>query len=134
VLISLGETGAAPASRAPRDMKPVIVQFGDRRGDRFITLDAMRGVAAISVMMFHYLSGTSLHVFTQDYYAVDFFFCLSGIILAHLYETKIVNGMSFSQYMERRLIRLYPFYFLGFVLGIALLMTYMLTETLSGFA
>jgi peptidoglycan/LPS O-acetylase OafA/YrhL len=93
----------------------------------------MRGVAAISVMMFHYLFGTSLHMFTQAYYAVDFFFCLSGVILAHSYENKIVNAMSFHQYMGRRLIRLYPFYLLGFLLGIVLLLSYMVVEPIIGF-
>src|SRR6516162_8192461 len=49
-------------------------------GHRFVTLDAMRGVAAISVMFFHYLFGTSHHIFQHGVYAVDFFFVLSGIV------------------------------------------------------
>jgi peptidoglycan/LPS O-acetylase OafA/YrhL len=61
-------------SKASRDLEPTIDQFRERSRGRFITLDAMRGVAAISVMMFHYLFATSLHLFTQAYYAVDFFF------------------------------------------------------------
>jgi hypothetical protein len=87
--------------RTPKDVEPVIDQFQDHHGYRFITLDAMRGIAAISVMLFHYLFGTSLHMFTQAYYAVDFFFCLSGIILTHSYESQIVNGMRFRQYIKK---------------------------------
>jgi peptidoglycan/LPS O-acetylase OafA/YrhL len=119
--------------QAQRYTEPAIDQRRDRSGDRFITLDAMRGVAAISVMMFHYLFGTSLHLFTQAYYAVDFFFCLSGIILTHSYETRILIDMGFYQYMTRRLIRLYPFYVLGFVLGSMLILSYIGFAPIEGF-
>ena len=111
----------------------VIDHFRERSRDRFITLDAMRGVAAISVMMFHYLLGISLHLFTQAYYGVDFFFCLSGIILTHSYEAKIASGMSFSQFFGRRLVRLYPFYIIGFILSLMLLQSYKSFSPIDGF-
>jgi peptidoglycan/LPS O-acetylase OafA/YrhL len=91
---------------------------------RFETLDAMRGVAALAVMAFHFLWNTRFHLFSQAFYGVDFFFCLSGVILVHSYERKIAGGMTFAQYMRRRAIRLYPFYFIGFALGSVLLIFY----------
>jgi peptidoglycan/LPS O-acetylase OafA/YrhL len=89
----------------------------DLVGHRFVTLDAMRGIAAISVMFFHYLASTSYHVFGHGTYAVDFFFVLSGIVLTHSYGSKISNNMTFIQFMKVRMIRLYPFIMLGSILG-----------------
>ena len=53
---------------------------------KFATLDALRGVAAILVVMRHTESffGFSLY---NSYLAVDFFYILSGFVLAHNYET-----------------------------------------------
>ena len=61
--------------------------FPTMTGRRFITLDAMRGVAAISVMMFHYLMGTPYRIFSHAFWAVDFFFVLSGVVLTHAFVT-----------------------------------------------
>src|SRR5262245_62002179 len=89
----------------------------DLAGHRFVTLDGMRGVAAISVMLFHYLLSTSYHIFAHATYAVDFFFILSGLVLTHSYGYKISNGMTFSYFLKIRLIRLYPFIVIGSILG-----------------
>jgi peptidoglycan/LPS O-acetylase OafA/YrhL len=107
--------------------------LADWAGRRFITLDAMRGVAAIAVMMFHYLLGSSYHIFDHAFYAVDFFFILSGIVLTHAYARKIDKGMGFMRYMKARLIRLYPFYIIGSLLGIALYPSYMRHSAIIGF-
>ena len=50
--------------------------------------------------------------------AVDFFFCLSGFIIAYSYENRILSGMSLGDFCLSRLIRLYPLYFLGSFLGL----------------
>jgi peptidoglycan/LPS O-acetylase OafA/YrhL len=100
---------------------------------RFITLDAMRGVAAISVMLFHYLLGTPYHIFGHAYYAVDFFFVLSGVVLTHAYGTRILNQMSFLTYIKTRLIRLYPFYALGTFFGIVLCGVYVIDSMIDAF-
>jgi peptidoglycan/LPS O-acetylase OafA/YrhL len=93
-------------------------------GHRFVTLDAMRGVAAISVMFFHYLFGTSHHIFQHGVYAVDFFFVLSGIVLTHSYGFKICNDMTFFDFVKIRMIRLYPFIIIGSVLGTIVFVLY----------
>jgi peptidoglycan/LPS O-acetylase OafA/YrhL len=90
-------------------------------GRRFVTLDAMRGVAAIAVMLFHYLYGTACTLFAHGFYAVDFFFVLSGVVLAHSYEARIQRGMPFGAYLRARLIRLYPLYAVGSALGAVVL-------------
>lgn len=108
-------------------------EFPTLTGRRFITLDAMRGIAAISVMMFHYLLGTPYHIFDHAFYAVDFFFVLSGVVLTHAYVETIRHGMRFTGYMKARIIRLYPFYAVGMIMGIALLPSYWMLSYIVGF-
>jgi peptidoglycan/LPS O-acetylase OafA/YrhL len=93
-------------------------------GRRFVTLDALRGVAAISVMLFHDFAGTSHRIFEHGYYAVDLFFTLSGVVLTHSYATRISHRMTFGQYMTARIVRLYPLYILGSLLGAGVLAFY----------
>ena len=49
---------------------------------RIHTLDAMRGVAAIAVVILHIGAILQLHTIPYAYVAVDFFFILSGFVLA----------------------------------------------------
>lgn len=94
---------------------------------RFDTLDGLRGVAAILVLFRHsHYIGAELDA-PRTYLAVDLFFVLSGFVIAHAYGRQIEAGMSFRDFMTRRLIRLYPLYALGtlvglggFVIGLAL--------------
>jgi len=88
---------------------------------RFLVLDGMRGIAAFAVILDH-VSSPSLQVwFPGRYLAVDFFFVLSGFVLAHAYGKKLEQGtLSPIGFMHIRLIRLYPLYLLGLVLGVVL--------------
>lgn len=88
---------------------------------RFLTLDATRGIAAICVMLYHFtVSGlASTTLFPNAVVAVDYFFCLSGFILSFTYEQRLRDGMTASTFMTRRLVRLYPMYLLGLLLGLA---------------
>jgi peptidoglycan/LPS O-acetylase OafA/YrhL len=99
----------APASAASSD------------AGRFLVLDGMRGVAAFAVILDHVSSATLRAWFPGRYLAVDFFFVLSGFVLAHAYGQKLEQGtLSPFGFMRTRLIRLYPFYLLGLVLGLLL--------------
>jgi peptidoglycan/LPS O-acetylase OafA/YrhL len=53
------------------------------------------------------------------YLAVDLFFMMSGVVLSHAYESRFRAGMGTIDFMRVRLIRLYPLYLLGALLGIA---------------
>jgi peptidoglycan/LPS O-acetylase OafA/YrhL len=89
------------------------------RSHRFHLLDGLRGFAAILVVLYHmprYLQ--QWFACPNAFLAVDFFFCLSGFIIAYSYEHRIVRGMSFGDFCLSRLIRLYPLYFLGSLLGL----------------
>jgi peptidoglycan/LPS O-acetylase OafA/YrhL len=88
---------------------------------RFVVLDGLRGVAAISVLLMHFTMRTAFPTLRMGYFAVDLFFCLSGFVLAHTYSVRLAAGMSASDFMLRRLIRLYPLYVVGLMLGFAAL-------------
>jgi peptidoglycan/LPS O-acetylase OafA/YrhL len=86
---------------------------------RFVVLDGMRGVAAIAVAMLH-----SAQIIFGDkdwraaYLAVDFFFCLSGFIVAHAYSERLQSGsMTVREFGVRRLGRLYPLFLVGVAIG-----------------
>jgi peptidoglycan/LPS O-acetylase OafA/YrhL len=89
-----------------------------RQADRLATLDGLRGVAAIIVVVGHGASrlagGPVLAHFPL---AVDFFFILSGYVIAHAYESKLRAGMSPWWFVRLRLIRLYPLIIAGGALG-----------------
>jgi peptidoglycan/LPS O-acetylase OafA/YrhL len=88
---------------------------------RFLWLDAMRGVAAISVVFLHALDAFSIDRdwLPQAGLAVDFFFALSGFVIAHAYDKRIAGGLSTGRFIRSRLIRLYPLIVLGLLTGFA---------------
>lgn len=89
----------------------------------YLNLDAIRGVAAISVMLYHFSPFLADgKVLPSSYLAVDLFFLLSGFVIAHAYDRKIENGMGFGTFVAIRLIRLYPLYLAGTLLGFFYLM------------
>ena len=88
---------------------------------RFEALDAFRGICAISVVVFHmHLFGsiTELGFFRGSSIFVEFFFVLSGFVLAHGYGFKI--NLNFTTFMKARFFRLYPLHFFMFLVFIAL--------------
>lgn len=78
--------------------------------DRFVVLDGMRGLAALAVITDHVPSETVQAALPAPYLAVDFFFILSGFVLAYVYGERLQRGMTFLTFMRVRLIRLYPLY------------------------
>lgn len=88
---------------------------------RLAVLDAMRGIAAIVVVFFHrrwLFPGQEW--FYSGYLAVDFFFCLSGVVIAYAYDERLRTGMSIREFALQRLIRLYPMLFIGVTFAAAL--------------
>lgn len=83
----------------------------------FITLDALRGIAALAVITWHGGRLFGGPVFTAAILAVDMFFILSGFVLAHAYGQRLNTNLSVPDFVRMRLIRLYPLYLLGFLIA-----------------
>ena len=89
--------------------------------ERFVLLDGMRGIAALSVVIFHVLSRFNLPIFSSAYTAVDLFFCISGFVIGHAYFNKLQTFMTVQEFMRYRIVRLYPAFLVGSILGLAAL-------------
>lgn len=87
------------------------------KSERFLVLDGMRGIAALAVLYWHAGFGFGVPYPGHGYLAVDFFFALSGFVVAHAYEARIRTGLPFTGFAWLRLIRLYPMIFIGAVFG-----------------
>ncbi len=89
----------------------------DRR--MFYTIDGLRGVAALLVVCRHIvpLHGGQLN-FQSSYLAVELFFLFSGFVIAHAYDRRFEAGLGFWEFAKVRWIRLYPLYFLGFLIAV----------------
>lgn len=85
----------------------------------FVVLDGLRGVGALCVAVYH---GTFIFggepLFGEAYLAVDFFFLLSGVVIARAYEERLRAGRT-RDYLVNRAIRLYPMIMIGAALGAA---------------
>lgn len=87
----------------------------------FESLDALRGVAAMLVVLFHVFEIFSggdhtKQILNHGYLAVDFFFLLSGFVIGHAYDDRW-NKMSRKDFFKRRLIRLHPMIIAGMLIG-----------------
>lgn len=91
-------------------------------GQRLLTLDLLRGVAALLVVLYHLDQrfGGAARV-PGGYLAVDFFFLLSGYVIAAAYGERLRRGLALRRFAVLRLVRLYPLYLAGLVVGVAAL-------------
>lgn len=84
-------------------------------------LDGLRGVAALSVVIFHFTewiyTDFSKNFVGHGFLAVDFFYCLSGFVIAYAYDHRFPQLGNWA-FFKRRLIRLHPLVVLGGILGI----------------
>lgn len=94
----------------------------------FATLDGLRGVAAATVVIFHFPQFWAPLGVPAAYLAVDLFFLMSGFIVEHAYRHRLASGLGAGQFMLIRVFRLYPLY----ALGTALTATAIAATLLSG--
>jgi peptidoglycan/LPS O-acetylase OafA/YrhL len=82
-------------------------------------------------MVYHFTQHNGLHWLGGAWVAVDLFFVLSGFVIAFSYGDKILQGMTFREFVWLRFIRLAPMYFLGLGLGLlAILLSMLKAEAL----
>jgi len=87
----------------------------------FEILDGLRGVAALAVVLFHFMEWVfpdpGKNFIGHGFLAVDFFFCLSGFVIGYAYDNRIAR-MGLRKFFRLRLIRLHPLVVVGSVLGL----------------
>jgi peptidoglycan/LPS O-acetylase OafA/YrhL len=105
--------------RLMSDSPTSIRDAGAPLGERFLLLDGLRGVAAFAVILDHVPGGWLGDLIPGRYLAVDFFFVLSGFVLAHAYGRGLDAGGSALAFMKARVIRLYPMYLLGLAIALS---------------
>lgn len=98
--------------------------------NRFVFVDALRGLAALSVVVYHafegghidglarYLPGWFLTALGHGSLGVAVFFVLSGFVIAHSVQGDRVTFGYFGRFMLRRSLRLDPPYWVAVVLCI----------------
>jgi peptidoglycan/LPS O-acetylase OafA/YrhL len=101
------------------------LHLGHETGHRFEALDSWRGVCALLVAIFHFpLAGPiGENAFVRgSFLFVDFFFVLSGFVIAHACTDKVGTGQGLTKFLVTRFGRLFPLHafmlaaFVGFEL------------------
>ena len=94
------------------------------RGDRDEALDGLRGLAALMIVFYH--CGMELRLppfFMPGYTGVHLFFVLSGYLIAKPFLARLSSERalpSWRNYALRRVVRIYPTYFVALVFFIAM--------------
>ena len=89
---------------------------------RFVVLDSWRGIAACLVALFHLDAYSHLYdvpFLRNAWLFVDFFFVLSGFVIAANYQDRLLEGFGVARFLLLRLGRLYPLHFAMLMLFIA---------------
>src|SRR4051794_31799608 len=85
---------------------------------RFFFLDGVRDLAAIIVVIHHFTQYTTYPIMDLRGLSVNLFFFLSGFVLTKAYSRRIQGSLTLIQFLKLRLIRLYPLYLVGLLLGL----------------
>src|SRR6201991_4005853 len=101
---------------------PVVVDRTSTGKEHFEVLDGLRGSAAFLIVIFHVFNYSfgfrgPFALVHHAYLAVDFFFALSGFVVAYAYDDRWTR-MTTLQFFRIRLIRLHPLVLLGATLGL----------------
>jgi peptidoglycan/LPS O-acetylase OafA/YrhL len=111
---------------------------------RIPSLDGLRGIAAIAVVLFHFnlfflpqarLSNL-VPFLGRAYLAVDLFFLLSGFVMAHVYGQELASNWPeyWLKFAIARFARIYPLFAitLGMMIAVSLSRTQLINVSLSG--
>jgi exopolysaccharide production protein ExoZ len=95
--------------------------------DRFASIQIVRAVAALSVVLFHSHFVVASYpkdqivkipfIYEWGYLGVDLFFVVSGFIIAHIGNR---DGFSITPFLARRFFRIYPIYWIYCALAVYL--------------
>jgi exopolysaccharide production protein ExoZ len=77
---------------------------------KFDTLQLLRGIAAIAVIIFHGFGSSGIFILGK--HGVDLFFVLSGFIILYIHYADIGVKKAVLPFLKKRLTRIFPIYWL----------------------
>ena len=98
---------------------------------RISSLTGLRGVAAVSVLLYHIphqpaFEKFAIPLFSRAYLAVDLFFILSGFVISYGYHDRVVKRLGTASYVDfliNRMARVWPLHFIvTLVFGLRILL------------
>jgi peptidoglycan/LPS O-acetylase OafA/YrhL len=98
---------------------------------RVASLTGLRGVAAVSVLLYHIphqpaFAQFAIPLFSRAYLAVDLFFILSGFVISYGYHDRVVKHLGTSSYIDflvNRMARVWPLHLIvTMVFGLRILL------------
>ena len=98
---------------------------------RSISLDILRGLSAFAIMFYH-ISGWINHGIAHSsdtflgrigLYGVSIFYVLSGLTMSLVYKDTLNSFVAIKAFYIKRVLRIYPLYWLAVMLSVALLKT-----------
>jgi len=85
-------------------------------GNRFDSLDGMRGICAFIVLIYHCdIALNTGHLVNSGWLCVDAFFVLSGFVIAYKYEASLQTHSGLRNFVRGRFLRLAPTLVLGYL-------------------
>jgi peptidoglycan/LPS O-acetylase OafA/YrhL len=118
-------SGAQQAER----VRPVDLRVAAAANERFAALDAWRGLAALAVALYRLKADGhfyALNFVRHSWLFVDFFFVLSGFVIAFAYLDRIEDTRSTLKFTVRRFGRLWPLHIAMLLAFVALEGTHLL--------
>lgn len=106
--------------------------------ERLLSVEVARGLAALAVVAFHanasarWYGGPDWAVLRPLAHGVDFFFVLSGFIIAHVHGADVGRSTRAGLFVRKRAIRLLPMLWLA--VGAAVVGNWLLGERVDGWA
>lgn len=94
---------------------------GQRHRQKLAGIEALRGVAAVAVVLYHvarhldqaYGAHLLMALFQPGHAGVDLFFVLSGFIILHVHRDDIGRPQRLTHYLRQRCLRLMPIYWIA---------------------
>jgi len=86
---------------------------------RILELDGLRGIAVMAVIMQHYLSWLPQIGSANGWLGVDLFFILSGFLITSILLNLRTKKHYFGVFYKRRALRIFPPYYLGILVYLA---------------
>lgn len=88
---------------------------------KFLSLEAFRGLAAVMIVLYHsrfYSTDDYVPFVKHSHIFVDFFFILSGFVMAYSYLGRIGSKMTLKRFFLMRFGRLYPLHLFTLLLWV----------------